>query len=36
MIRIITLAIGWVLLPLAIISVAWGIAKDFIEEKVDE
>jgi hypothetical protein len=35
MIRLITLVISWALLPLAMIAVAWGIAKDFIEEKVD-
>ena len=36
MIRLITLVISWMLLPLAMLAVAWGIAKNFIEEKVDE
>lgn len=36
MIRFITLAISCLLLPLAMIMVAWDIAKTFIEDKVDE
>lgn len=35
MIRLITLIISWSLLPLAMIAVAWDIAKVYVESKVD-
>ncbi len=36
MIRVTTLVVGWVFVPLAIFAVAWEVAKNYVEEKVDE
>lgn len=36
MIKAATLLIGWLFVPLAIIVVAWDIAKTYVEAKADE
>ena len=35
MIKLMTLVISWLLLPLAMIAIAWDIAKVYVESKVD-
>ena len=36
MTRFITLLIGWLLLPIAMIVVAWKVAINYVEDKVDD